>query len=91
MTPKLSPNLRTVIQNASKIVQKSIKIDQKSIQNEVWGRSGSAPGPKSIPRGLRRRCVDDFGLHFGGQNPSKIDQKCNQILSQISEGIFDGF
>ena len=32
-----------------------------------------------------------FGLHFGGQNPSKIDKKCNQILDQFLEGIFDGF
>ena len=91
MTQKLSQQLEKVIQKASKIIKKSIKIDQKSIQNEVWDRSGSVPGPKSIPRGLQRRCNHDFGLHFGGQNRLENNQKCNQILDQISESIFDGF
>ena len=57
----LSENLEKVIQKASKIIHKSVKIDQKSIQNEVWGPSGSVPGPKSIPRRSQRRPNDDFG------------------------------
>ena len=32
-----------------------------------------------------------FGLHVGGQNPSKINKKNNQILYKILEGIFNRF
>ncbi len=47
-------------------------------------------GPTESPGGLKGKSIRAPGLHLGGQNGPKINQKRHQFLDQILEGIFEG-
>ena len=79
------------VQKEGQIHPNSVKNQAKSIQNEVLEPCGKDLAPKCVPRGSKMKTSRAFGLHFGGQNRTKIDSKLYQILDQILEGIFDGF
>ena len=61
------------------------------MKNEVWKPSWSDLWAKSVPTTTQRRPNDDFGLHFGDQNPLKIVIFRHRFLDAFLGGIFNGF
>ena len=67
---KLCQHLENVVQKASEIMQKAFEMRSQSHLGRIWRRSAFQKAQKC--KGCKSLCA--FGVDFGSQNRSKIDQ-----------------